>query len=239
MSKKYLDESGLGYFWTKLKSLFASKADIDGIESGSIGGESNYNSRFINWEDSGGDTINLSVKESDSTMSLNKYDGNSWSVLWSQDMSGKHARFDTTPTSGKIVVTDGTDGTVEASARSIEDLWNFKEYSITRTANNYVNATNVARIKLYRTGRFGILYFNFAPSTSIPANTNAFEIGRFNCTLVNQFLANVTGQAEPASSVYVNISTSGVLSVGNYTSKATGTNFYRAMIPVIFDSTSA
>lgn len=135
--------------------------------------------------------------------------------------------------------TAATPNAVKTAYDHATEALTFKEYPITRTENSYANATSVARLKLYRMGRMGILFFNFSPSTSIPANTAAFEIGRFNAKLINAFYISCAGQSNSAVNLYVNISTMGVLTVGNYNaSNASGTGFFRGMIPVMFASDS-
>lgn len=116
----------------------------------------------------------------------------------------------------------------------------FKQYSLTRTTNNYANATATGRLALYRMvgSRMGILYFNFMPSTTIPANTSDFEIGKFDCTLINSFYQTVPSQAGLNCNLFVQVTAAGALRVGNYSSVASGTSWYRAMIPVMFAGSS-
>ena len=110
----------------------------------------------------------------------------------------------------------------------------YKKYTATRTENSYVSATNINRISLYRYGPLGYLHFNFAPSTTIPANTAMFEIARFDCTLANAVYQTVPSQEGLTCNIHVELTASGVLRIGNYSTVASGTSFYRAMIPVMF-----
>ena len=135
--------------------------------------------------------------------------------------------------SGRTYVTDVTqngtsvvtDGVAAVTVPTISNL------TLTRTNNNYVNATNFARMSAIRFGNIGILFANLQMSTSLPTGTNELEIGVISgITLSRAAIATVPCQSNNAT-IMIDITTAGKILISNYSGTATGTNFCRAVIP--------
>lgn len=144
---------------------------------------------------------------------------------------GNAAELDyTAGSNGLIQLKDGSDNVYPREF--------YKRYDMTYTSNSYVSSTNAARVRIYRYGQMGFLYLNLQISTSIPANTSSFEIGTFDASFIINSLQIVASQSGGSQTLLVTLSASGSLTVSNQTSVASGTGWFRAMIPVMFTDTS-
>lgn len=144
---------------------------------------------------------------------------------------------------GSSVVTDGVASlpTIPTKTSQLTNDSGFVDdtvtaLTLTRVNNNYVNATNFARLAAHKWGRFGQLALNLAMSTSMPNSTALTQIGTLTgATLAEEVLVTVPCQSNN-STILVQITTAGAINVGNFSGTATGTNFFRARIPLIFTS---
>lgn len=126
---------------------------------------------------------------------------------------------------GSSVVTDGV---AEITLPTVQGL------TLTRTNNSYVNATNFARLTASKYGRSGEINFNLAFSTSMPNGTALTQIGTLTgATLAHEIDVTIPCQSNNAT-ILVQITTSGAINVGNFSGTATGTNFFRSIIPLQF-----
>lgn len=108
--------------------------------------------------------------------------------------------------------------------------------TLTRVTQNYVNDTNFNRLVARKYGRIGILYCNLALNQSMANNTALTQIGTMSgYTPLFDVLQTIPCQSNNSTLLF-QINTSGVISIGNYSGTATGTNFFRAMIPFITNS---
>ena len=107
-----------------------------------------------------------------------------------------------------------------------------KTVTFTRTNNNYVNATNFARISAVTRGGIGMLTFNCQMSTSMPTGTGLTQIGTMSPAPKYEILQTVPCQNNNAT-ILLQITTAGVINIGNTSGTATGTNFCRAMVPFL------
>lgn len=124
---------------------------------------------------------------------------------------------------GTSVVTDGV-------AAITEPTWS--GLTLTRTTNNYVNATNFNRLSARKIGKLGLLFFNLQFSTSMPTGTNETVIGTLTgATIARQVLQTIPSQSNNAT-IMLDITTAGNIMVSNYSGTATGTNFFRAVVPI-------
>ena len=107
-----------------------------------------------------------------------------------------------------------------------------KDLSFTRISNNYVNATDFGRINGKRIGNIGIINFNFCLSASLPNNTSV-DFGQIdNVTLPNMFILGIPCQSNN-SSVVLTIGNTGKMTINNWCGTATGSNWFRASIPIV------
>lgn len=115
----------------------------------------------------------------------------------------------------------------------LNQLSTVKEVTLTRAENNYVNATNFARLKMRRIGIIAIFEVNLAFSTSLPSNSTWVKIGTYSgVTLLYDVNAIIPGQGAQAH-VLLSVESNGNIRVYNASGTATGAGFYRAQIPMI------
>ena len=106
--------------------------------------------------------------------------------------------------------------------------------TLTRTNNAYVNTTNFNRLVCYKTGKTGVLFLNLAMSTSMPNGTALTQIGTISgVTLKVPHDITIPCQSNNAT-ILVEITAAGAIMVGNYSGTATGTNFFRGIVPLVF-----
>lgn len=128
----------------------------------------------------------------------------------------------------------GTTVAEYAKTTDIPVLPTIETLTFTRTANNYVNDTSFNRIAGYKYGKIGVINFNLQMTANMPTATALLEIGTLSgATPIQEFQATIPAQSNN-STIMITISTSGSIKVGNYSGTATGTSFFRAMLPIIF-----
>lgn len=109
--------------------------------------------------------------------------------------------------------------------------WN--TLTLTRATNNYVNATNFGRLAARKYGKLGLLFLNLQLSTTMPNSTALTKIGSISgATIALEADVTVPCQSNNAT-ILVQITTGGDINIGNFSGTATGTNFFRAIIPLV------
>ena len=96
--------------------------EIEGIASGVIGKEDTYNTRFVNWEESSGDIINLSISADGKTLNINKYDqaNDSWTTTGEIDISKDYLPLGGGTMTGDITMDSNADIYLGSSGSTIE-----------------------------------------------------------------------------------------------------------------------
>ena len=137
----------------------------------------------------------------------------------------------------ETAITSNVTGAIQAQADAIATLnskTDIEVLTLTRTNNSYVDATSFARMVAIRCGKIGILFANLQMTSSMATNTGETEIGEITgVTLANSSLVTVPCQNNNAT-IMVDITTAGKINVANYSGTATGTNFFRSIIPLRF-----
>ena len=136
-------------------------------------------------------------------------------------------------------INSGVSGSIQANADAISNLdtrtTSVTALTLTRSTNSYVDATNFARMVAYQTGaKTGVLYLNLQLSSTMASGTALTQIGTLSgATPLVSHLISVPCQSNN-STLLVELTTAGVINIGNYSGTATGTNFFRAVIPLTF-----
>ena len=106
-----------------------------------------------------------------------------------------------------------------------------KKVTLTRTNNNYVDATSFGRLEMYRFGHIGLLRLNLGLSAQIPNNTANTEIGKMDATALVYSICIIAGQTNSAGHLLVQVDSNSI-QIANY-SGTTATGWYRGTTPVI------
>lgn len=102
--------------------------------------------------------------------------------------------------------------------------------TLTRVNNTYVNATNFARLSGQGYGKFVLLNFNLQTSTSIPTGTALTRIGTISPAPSKEIDVTIPSQNSNAT-ILLQITEAGAINIANTSGTATGTGFFRAVIP--------
>ena len=137
----------------------------------------------------------------------------------------------------ETAMTSSLSGAVQVQGAAIAQLQaqnTVETLTLTRTNNSYVDATAFGRLTAKRNGYGGVINFNLQTTSSMPTATALTEIGTLSgATLADEVLVTIPSQGNNAT-ILLQITTGGSIQIGNFSGTATGTNFFRATIPVLF-----
>ena len=103
--------------------------------------------------------------------------------------------------------------------------------AFTRVENSYVNATDFARIQGRYSGIIGIVNFNLVMSVNLPTGSGWVTIGTMSPKPTITATVCVPCQNN-TSTILVSLETDGSVKVLNGSGQATGSNWFRASIPI-------
>lgn len=137
-------------------------------------------------------------------------------------------------------ITGGLSASVTANADAIRQTRlaadTVTALTLTRVENTYVNATSFARLSASKWGKYGQLVLNLQITSTMASGTALTRIGTLSgATLAREVDFTVPSQGNNAT-ILVQVTTAGAINVGNYSGTATGTNFFRAIVPLEFTS---
>ena len=104
--------------------------------------------------------------------------------------------------------------------------------SLTRTENDYVNATSFGRLKCYRFGKLGLFFINLQLTTSLPSNSTWVEIGTAPIAPTEDLSINIPCQNNNATILFT-FGANKKIRIYNASGTATGTYFCRGVMPFI------
>ena len=108
-----------------------------------------------------------------------------------------------------------------------------KSATLTRTNNNYVDATAFARMSAESNGRYGLFHCNLQTTSTLASGSGFQQIGTMSPAPSREILACIPCQNN-ASTIMINVTSAGVIQIINTSGTATGANsFFRAEIPYI------
>lgn len=105
-----------------------------------------------------------------------------------------------------------------------------KTITLTRVNNSYVDSTSFNRLNAYSYSGIGILRFNLQLTASLPSNTTWVQIGTMSPAPKQDVVATIPSQSNN-STILLQITSAGIINILNSSGIATGTSFFRAMIP--------
>lgn len=120
----------------------------------------------------------------------------------------------------------------QSQLSAIADISATSAYTLTRTNNNFVNATDFARIYVYKVApKLAIMVCNLKLSAQFTAS-DFVEIGTISgISLVRNHTHGISGQNATGDCIILQVSTTGAISIYSLGS-ATG-EWFRAIIPLV------
>ena len=115
----------------------------------------------------------------------------------------------------------------------IDKMMKVQSMSFTRADNSYVNATNFGRITGRYCGHTGVINLNLSLSANMPTNTQNVKIGTMSPIPKQDVLLEIPCQSNNSTILLTISSSTGDMVIFNLSGTATGTNWFRASIPVI------
>ena len=128
--------------------------------------------------------------------------------------------------------TSKQDALSTAQLSAIDAVTASTSLTLTRTTNNFVNATDFSRLSAYKvSSNLVILVCNLKLSAQI-TGTSFVQIGTISgITPIRNFIQGIPGQNASGNMIALQVSTAGAISV--YSPSSAASEWYRAVIPII------